>query len=87
MGRNYLQKGERVGERAKELLIIFPGFLEQGLIVKDTRRLAAAYIHSMQFKFDIFSLLPTDLLYFVPGDWLALPTTFFRYRPLGNEFQ
>jgi hypothetical protein len=61
------------------------GFLEQGLIVTDTKRLAKAYMHSREFKINICSLLPTDLLYFVPGTWLGLPSKFFLYKPLGKK--
>ena len=45
-------------------------------MVFDTKRLAKAYLHSRQFKVDVLSLLPTDLLYFV--------SDFFTHRPLGR---
>jgi len=61
------------------------GFLEQGLIVTDTKRLAKAYMHSREFKVDICSLLPTDVLYFLPGNWFGLQSTFFLYKPLGKK--
>ncbi|KAJ8247015.1 hypothetical protein GJAV_G00257800 [Gymnothorax javanicus] len=38
------------------------GFLEQGLLVKDSKKLRENYKKTPQFKFDMFSLLPTDIL-------------------------
>ncbi|DAA13266.1 cyclic nucleotide-gated channel alpha-2 [Bos indicus] len=43
------------------------GFLEQGLLVKDTKKLRDNYIHTMQFKLDVASIIPTDLIYFAVG--------------------
>ncbi|NXN93514.1 CNGA2 protein, partial [Rhinopomastus cyanomelas] len=43
------------------------GFLEQGLLVKDLKKLRDSYIHSLQFKLDVLSILPTDLAYFAVG--------------------
>ncbi|XP_028998796.1 cyclic nucleotide-gated channel rod photoreceptor subunit alpha [Betta splendens] len=43
------------------------GFLEQGLLVKDEHRLRQRYINSFQFKLDLASIVPTDLLYVVCG--------------------
>uniref|UniRef100_A0A8C5N6Z7 Cyclic nucleotide-gated cation channel-like n=1 Tax=Gouania willdenowi TaxID=441366 RepID=A0A8C5N6Z7_GOUWI len=43
------------------------GFLEQGLMVKDVRRLRETYIQTTQCKLDIGSILPTDLLYLSVG--------------------
>ncbi|MCJ8729150.1 hypothetical protein PDJAM_G00102810 [Pangasius djambal] len=37
------------------------GFLEQGLLVKDTKKLMENYRKTAQFKYDIFSMLPTDI--------------------------
>ncbi|KAK3574567.1 hypothetical protein QTP86_010186 [Hemibagrus guttatus] len=37
------------------------GFLEQGLLVKDTKKLMENYRKMAQFKYDIFSMLPTDI--------------------------
>ena len=48
------------------------GYLEQGLLVSDPRKLALNYIKSTPFKLDFLSVLPTDLLYLVPG---FFPTT------------
>ncbi|KAM9440699.1 cyclic nucleotide gated channel subunit alpha 2b isoform 2-T4 [Clarias gariepinus] len=41
------------------------GYLEQGLPVKDLAKLRDNYIHTLQFKLDILSILPTELLYFI----------------------
>ncbi|XP_067085932.1 cyclic nucleotide-gated channel cone photoreceptor subunit alpha [Osmerus mordax] len=38
------------------------GFLEQGLIVKDAKKLRAKYRETPQFKYDIMSMVPTDIL-------------------------
>uniref|UniRef100_A0A8D3E917 Cyclic nucleotide-binding domain-containing protein n=1 Tax=Scophthalmus maximus TaxID=52904 RepID=A0A8D3E917_SCOMX len=43
------------------------GFLDQGLMVKDVRRLREAYVRASQCKLDICSILPTDLLYLTVG--------------------
>ncbi|KAM6061338.1 cyclic nucleotide-gated channel alpha-2 [Chlamydotis macqueenii] len=43
------------------------GFLEQGLLVKNLKKLRDNYIHTLQFKLDVLSILPTDLAYFAVG--------------------
>ncbi|KAG7464918.1 hypothetical protein MATL_G00170710 [Megalops atlanticus] len=43
------------------------GFLEQGLLVKDLSKLRDSYIHTLQFKLDVLSILPTDLAYLATG--------------------
>ncbi|XP_044091473.1 cyclic nucleotide-gated olfactory channel [Neovison vison] len=43
------------------------GFLEQGLLVKDPKKLRDNYIHTLQFKLDVASIIPTDLIYFAVG--------------------
>ncbi|XP_004609349.2 cyclic nucleotide-gated cation channel alpha-3 [Sorex araneus] len=43
------------------------GFLEQGLMVKDTKRLWKHYIKTVHFKLDVLSLVPTDLAYLKLG--------------------
>ncbi|XP_075446665.1 cyclic nucleotide-gated channel alpha-3 isoform X1 [Ascaphus truei] len=43
------------------------GFLEQGLLVKDAKKLKQHYSKTLQFKLDMLSLLPTDLAYFKVG--------------------
>ncbi|XP_026796455.1 cyclic nucleotide gated channel subunit alpha 2a [Pangasianodon hypophthalmus] len=43
------------------------GFLEQGLLVKDLKKLRESYINTLQFKLDLLSILPTDLAYIATG--------------------
>ncbi|XP_059844616.1 cyclic nucleotide-gated channel rod photoreceptor subunit alpha [Hypanus sabinus] len=43
------------------------GYLEQGLLVRDEKKLREKYFATLQFKLDVFSLIPTDLLYFILG--------------------
>ncbi|KAI4790067.1 hypothetical protein KUCAC02_034854 [Chaenocephalus aceratus] len=43
------------------------GYLEQGLLVKDVPKLRERYLVSLQYKLDMVSMIPTDLLYFVFG--------------------
>uniref|UniRef100_A0AAY4C2U2 Cyclic nucleotide-binding domain-containing protein n=2 Tax=Denticeps clupeoides TaxID=299321 RepID=A0AAY4C2U2_9TELE len=43
------------------------GYLEQGLLVKDDKKLLAEYISSTQFKMDVISMVPTDILYLAWG--------------------
>lgn len=43
------------------------GFLEQGILVRDLSLLKTRYLRSSRFKWDIASLLPTDLLYLKLG--------------------
>ncbi|XP_076870816.1 cyclic nucleotide-gated channel cone photoreceptor subunit alpha isoform X2 [Brachyhypopomus gauderio] len=38
------------------------GFLEQGLLVKDTKKLMIHYRKTTQFKYDILSMIPTDIV-------------------------
>lgn len=42
-----------------------PGYLEQGMMVKCSRKLRQNYIASRKWVYDLLSLLPTDLVYFV----------------------
>ncbi|XP_033617392.1 cyclic nucleotide-gated cation channel alpha-3 isoform X2 [Fukomys damarensis] len=43
------------------------GFLEQGLMVRDVKRLWKHYTKTLQFKLDMLSLVPTDLAYLKLG--------------------
>ncbi|CAH2315925.1 cyclic nucleotide-gated olfactory channel isoform X1 [Pelobates cultripes] len=43
------------------------GFLEQGLLVRDLKLLSDRYVHTLQFKLDVLSILPTDLGYLAFG--------------------
>ncbi|XP_076272344.1 cyclic nucleotide-gated ion channel subunit A isoform X3 [Rhynchophorus ferrugineus] len=40
------------------------GYLEQGLLVTDPKKLRAHYLQSKSWKTDVFAVLPTDLAYF-----------------------
>lgn len=44
------------------MIYVLLGFLEQGLLVKDSKRLWEHYKKTPQFKFDLISMMPTDLL-------------------------
>ena len=67
-----------------DILIQFrTGYLEQGLLVYDSKKLAINYIKSQNFVLDIFSILPLQLLslhlgYIVP--MLRFPRFFKIYR-------
>ncbi|XP_050417064.2 cyclic nucleotide-gated cation channel alpha-3 [Patella vulgata] len=43
------------------------GFLEQGILVTEKKRLVKVYIKSPKFFIDIFSILPFDLFYLLTG--------------------
>ncbi|XP_067118054.1 cyclic nucleotide-gated channel rod photoreceptor subunit alpha [Osmerus mordax] len=43
------------------------GYLEQGLLVKDEKKLRDRYFNSLQFKLDLVSMVPTDVFYLVLG--------------------
>ncbi|XP_045205389.1 cyclic nucleotide-gated cation channel alpha-3-like [Mercenaria mercenaria] len=43
------------------------GYLEEGLLVTNPQKLRKNYIKSTNFKMDIISILPTDILYIVTG--------------------
>lgn len=45
------------------MFLFFEGFLEQGLLVKDEKKLRNHYTKTPQFKLDMLSLVPTDLAY------------------------
>ncbi|VDP01165.1 unnamed protein product [Soboliphyme baturini] len=51
-----------------DMLIKFrTGYLEQGLFVRNIKKLAKNYMRSMRFKIDVISVFPTDFLYFYVG--------------------
>ncbi|KAL5268702.1 hypothetical protein ACHWQZ_G002521 [Mnemiopsis leidyi] len=65
------------------------GFLERGLLVTDTAQLSKKYMKSMAFYIDIFSILPTQIIYafalshttkFVPP--LIRLSKFFKFHRL-----
>ncbi|XP_061524565.1 cGMP-gated cation channel alpha-1 [Phycodurus eques] len=43
------------------------GYLEQGLLVKDEQKLRERYVKSFQFRLDVLSMVPTDVLYVTLG--------------------
>ncbi|XP_009997036.1 PREDICTED: cyclic nucleotide-gated cation channel alpha-3 isoform X3 [Chaetura pelagica] len=62
------------------------GFLEQGLLVKDEKKLRDNYVKTSQFKLDVMSLVPTDLAYLKFG--LNYPELRFnRLLRIGRLFE
>uniref|UniRef100_A0A183E2K0 Cyclic nucleotide-binding domain-containing protein n=1 Tax=Gongylonema pulchrum TaxID=637853 RepID=A0A183E2K0_9BILA len=53
------------------------GFLEQGLLVRDIPRIRKLYFKSMQFKLDILSVLPFDLILSIA---LLRPMPYLRFN-------
>ncbi|KAJ3584923.1 hypothetical protein NHX12_013646 [Muraenolepis orangiensis] len=43
------------------------GYLEQGLLVKDEKKLRDRYVNSFQFKMDLVTMVPTDVFYALFG--------------------
>jgi len=43
------------------------GYLEQGLLVRDSNKLMINYLRGWQLKLDLLALIPTDLFYLVTG--------------------
>uniref|UniRef100_W5N295 Cyclic nucleotide gated channel subunit alpha 1b n=1 Tax=Lepisosteus oculatus TaxID=7918 RepID=W5N295_LEPOC len=43
------------------------GYLEQGLLVRDEKKLRERYMDTTQFKIDLLSMIPTDVMYFKMG--------------------
>ncbi|XP_072303921.1 cyclic nucleotide-gated channel alpha-3-like [Eucyclogobius newberryi] len=43
------------------------GFLEQGLLVKDPKILKERYLKTRQFRLDVISIIPTDIVFFYLG--------------------
>lgn len=48
-------------------VFVCSGYLEQGLLVRDEQKLRDRYVQSFQFKLDMASMVPTDVLYTVLG--------------------
>uniref|UniRef100_A0A3P8X1T5 Cyclic nucleotide gated channel subunit alpha 2 n=1 Tax=Cynoglossus semilaevis TaxID=244447 RepID=A0A3P8X1T5_CYNSE len=63
------------------------GFLDQGLMVKDVRRLRETYLRTVQCKLDICSVLPTDLLYLTVGVGYTALLRFNRLLRLPRLFE
>ncbi|XP_037088099.1 cyclic nucleotide-gated cation channel subunit A-like [Pollicipes pollicipes] len=70
-------------------------YLEEGLVVRDARKLHRNYIHSVHFVLDIISVLPTDLLYlylgtecyyFVPCPCIVRINRVLRYPRMSEYF-
>ncbi len=47
--------------------LVLSGYLEQGLLVKDEKKLRVRYTQSVQFKLDLASMVPTDIFYLYFG--------------------
>lgn len=62
------------------------GFLEQGLLVKDEKLLKGTYMKTQQFRLDIISIIPTDIVFVKIGinnpEW-----RFNRLLRLGRLFE
>ncbi|XP_070491931.1 uncharacterized protein Cngl isoform X2 [Chironomus tepperi] len=58
------------------------GYLEQGLMVYDSKKLASHYLRSKKFLFDLMSLIPLDILQFRfgPNPLLRFPRFLKVYR-------
>lgn len=67
-----------------KLLFIVPGYLEQGLMVKDPKMLRKHYLKSVSWRYDLISLLPTDIAYYwwIPGscDDVSILYLFIFYK-------
>uniref|UniRef100_A0A7N6BXX7 Cyclic nucleotide-binding domain-containing protein n=1 Tax=Anabas testudineus TaxID=64144 RepID=A0A7N6BXX7_ANATE len=63
------------------------GFLDQGLMVKDVRRLRETYVRTLQCKLDICSILPTDLIYLSVGISYTPLLRFNRLLRLSRLFE
>lgn len=48
-------------------ILLIEGYLEQGLLVKDEGKLRDKYKKTSQFKLDMMSIIPTDILYLKLG--------------------
>jgi hypothetical protein len=56
-----------------DVLISFrTGFLEEGILIANTKKIASSYTKSKRFVADVLSLLPTDILYVIYPD--SIPT-------------
>lgn len=72
------------------------GYLEQGILVRDTRKLANHYLSSYKFKLDLISIFPTDLAYLklaqkclpnrVPCAIIVRLNRLFRFHRLAQFF-
>uniref|UniRef100_A0A8C1NSJ7 Cyclic nucleotide gated channel subunit alpha 2a n=1 Tax=Cyprinus carpio TaxID=7962 RepID=A0A8C1NSJ7_CYPCA len=60
------------------------GFLEQGLLEKDLTKLRESYVHTMQFKLYLLSILPTDLAYIAHVDDIK---HYMQFRKISKELE
>lgn len=73
------------------------GYLEQGILVRDSRKLTQHYVNSYAFKLDLLSVIPTDLSYFlmahrcepnrVPCAVIVRLNRLFRFHRLAQFFE
>lgn len=73
------------------------GYLEQGILVRNTRELANHYVKSIAFKLDVLSVLPTDFAYLflsprclpnqVPCATVVRLNRLFRFHRLAQFFE
>lgn len=81
-----LQDNTQVFRRTSCVCCTPAGFLEQGLLVKDEKILKERYFKTRQFKLDVLSTFPTDIVFFYLGinnpEW-----RFNRLLRLGRLFE
>ncbi|XP_014674440.1 PREDICTED: cyclic nucleotide-gated cation channel alpha-3-like [Priapulus caudatus] len=65
------------------------GYLEQGLLVRDTSKLLKNYVATWSFKMDVISIIPTDILYvFITIDYPSVRfNRLLRYGRLLEFFE
>lgn len=67
-------------------LLLISGYLEQGLLVRDFKKLAFHYMRSLYFKLDVISILPTDFGYFFGPKTIAFRINRVLRLPRAFEF-
>jgi cyclic nucleotide gated channel alpha 3 len=65
------------------------GYLEHGLLVRDTKLLAKHFMSTLTFRLYIVSMLPTDLLYIAVGidATIVRVNRLFRFMRLAEFFE
>lgn len=69
--------------------MFFAGYLENGVIVREPRRLWIKYRTSRKFKLDVFSILPTDFIFIATGQqvpWAIIRINRLLRLPRLTEF-